>query len=74
MEEIKKELVDALKDNGLEVAEDAVLTLFKVMYPFITRFVLATPNKLDDIVVVLLPVLEPIILDYIDKIDGKKDN
>jgi hypothetical protein len=74
MEEIKKELVDALKDNGLEVAEDAVLTLFKVVYPFITKFVLSTPNKLDDIVVVLLPVLEPIILDYIDKIDGKEDN
>ena len=74
MEEIKKELVQTLKENGLEITEDAVLMLFKVMYPFITRFVLATPNKVDDILVVLLPVIEPIILDYIDKIDGKKDN
>lgn len=74
MEELKKELVEALKENGLEIAEDAVLTLVKIIFPFLTKFVLATPNKLDDIIVVLLPVLEPIILDYIDKLDGEKDN
>jgi hypothetical protein len=74
MEELKKELVLALKEQGLEIGEEVVLTLFKIIYPFLTKFVLATPNKLDDVLVVLLPVIEPIILDYIDKIDGKKNN
>jgi hypothetical protein len=73
MEEIKKELVEKLKSEGFEIAEDAVLKLFKVLYPFATALVLATPNKIDDVLVPILAVLEPKIIALIDKIDGEVD-
>jgi hypothetical protein len=73
MEEIKKELVEKLKEEGFEIAEDVVLKLFKILYPFASALVLATPNKIDDVLIPILAVIEPQILKLIDKIDGKQD-
>jgi hypothetical protein len=70
MEEIKKDLLEKLKSEGFEIAEDAVLKLFKVLYPFATALVIATPNKIDDVLIPILAVIEPKIIALIDKIDG----
>jgi hypothetical protein len=69
-EAVKKELVDGFKAAGLDVAEDAAVAAFKALVSMIPKVVLATDNKMDDLVIPVLAVLEPKILEALDKIDG----
>lgn len=68
MEELKKEFLDALIKEGFDILEEDAMRLFKVVFPFMSKFVLATENKVDDVLAVILPVLEPYIIKYIEKI------
>ena len=70
-EAAKKELLDGLKAAGLNVAEDAAVGVFKALISIIPKVVLASENKVDDLLVPVLAVLEPKIMEAIDKIDGE---
>lgn len=72
MEELKKELVAALKEKGLEVGEDVAIELVKLLFPFLSRLVVLTENKVDDMLLAILPLVETQILALLDKIDGKE--
>jgi len=73
MADAKEVLLEELKKEGLDIAEDAAMGVAKAVIRALPKFFVATENKYDDILIGLLPVLEPAILQALDKIDGEKD-
>lgn len=73
MEEInlKKIIVDELKKEGKDIAEDAVASVVKALFKAVPKVVLATENKIDDLLVPMLGIIEPKVLEFVDKIDGE---
>lgn len=69
----KKILMEELKKEGLDVAEDAAMGACKAVFKALPKFFLATENKYDDMVIALLPVIEPQLMKLLDKIDGEED-
>ena len=67
-----KKLVEILKEHGLDIAEDAAEVLAKSVLSWLKEEVVASPNKYDDLLLAVLPVLEPMIFKAIDKIDGEE--
>lgn len=67
-----QELVNKLKEKGLDVAEDAAVVVVDVVFEWLVESALKSENKVDDMVAGILPVLKPIIInDFVDQIDGK---
>lgn len=71
-DEMKKELVELLKAEGLDIAEDTAIALVKAVFKVIPELVLKTENKMDDLLIPILAVVEPKILELLDKIDGEE--
>lgn len=69
----KKALLVELKKAGLDIAEDAVGQVVKAVIKILPAYLLSTENKMDDILISILPVIEPFILKAVDKIDGEVD-
>lgn len=71
-----KDLVRRLKENGLNVAEDAAKVIVEQTFGWVEDSAkLSTKGiigKLDDVVVSLLPPLKSFILEQVDKIDGEQ--
>lgn len=67
----KTEIVEILKEEGLEVSEELAVSAVRGAF----RIIQALLPKLNPVVAIvvnpLLSQLEPMILDLIDKIDGK---
>ena len=70
--DIKKLIIDELKKEGLDIAEDAAISAVKAVLKVVPKVVAATENKVDDIPVAIIPVIEPALLDLLDKIDGEE--
>jgi hypothetical protein len=68
----KAQLVEILKRNGLNIAEDAASMAVKAVFKAIPEIVIATENKFDDLLIPLVGILEPQILALVDKIDGEE--
>ena len=69
--EAGRALVKELKQAGLNVGEDAAKEVVQAVFRALPKFVLATENKIDDLLVAILPVIEPHVLKVLDKIDGE---
>lgn len=67
-----KNLAEKLKERGLDVAEDAAKILVEETLNWVSEEALKSENKVDDLLVVIIPVLKPHILSAVDKIDGVK--
>jgi len=67
-----KSLGDLLKEKGLDVAEDAAKLVVEAVFEFAEEAVKKTENKYDDVALAILPVVKPIVLDLVDKIDGEE--
>lgn len=65
-----KKLVLKLKENGLDVAEEAAKDIVVSTLDWVVEEAAASPNKIDDIIAGLIPMIKPVILEQIDKIDG----
>jgi hypothetical protein len=72
-DEIKKMIVEELEKNGLSIAEDAAVNIVKVLFGLIPKVVSATENKYDDLLLILLPAIQPTVMEALDRINGKKD-
>lgn len=70
---IKDLIVAELKANGLDIAEDVAVSIVKVVFGLVPKIVLATDNKVDDLLIAVLPIIEAPIMAILDKIDGKED-
>jgi len=72
-DEVKKELVELFKAEGLELAEETVELAVKAVFKVLPIIAKKTTNPLDDMLVgSLAPILERELLKLVDKIDGKQ--
>jgi hypothetical protein len=67
-EEVKKILLEELKIEGLEIAEDAAIKVFKAIMKAAPKIAAVTDTKADDFLVQLLPFIEPKIIAMLSKI------
>lgn len=70
--DIKKALIKELKQAGLNVGEDAAKEVVRAVFKALPKFVLATENKVDDLLIAILPVIEPHVIKALDGIDGEE--
>ena len=63
-----KLLLAELKKDGLEVAEDAAILLVDKTLDWLVSEVVKTENKYDDLLVVIMPVIKPIIMAKLEEI------
>lgn len=66
-----KTLVEKLKAKGLDVAEEAAKVVVEETLQWVGEEAVKSENKLDDLLVAIIPVVKPHVLGAIDKIDGK---
>lgn len=71
--DVKKIIVQELKDAGLDIAEEMAVVAVKGLFAALPKVVAATENKVDDLIVPVLMVIQPKIMELLDKIDGKED-
>ena len=70
---LKEELLELLKDKGLDIAEEALKDLVEGVFEILPVLVSKTENTYDDLLVPMLGLIKPKILEMIDKIDGEVD-
>lgn len=71
-QDAKQIIVEALKEAGLELGEDVAMAAAKTIWRVLPKVAVATENKVDDLLVPVLTVLEPTVMDLLDKIDKKE--
>lgn len=71
-DQIKKVIVEKLKKQGLDVAEDAVTKMVKAVFEALPEILVLTPNKFDDLTIPVLGIIEAQIVKLCDKIDGQE--
>lgn len=64
-------LVEKLKAQGLDVAEAAAGGAVKAVVAWLTDSVKLSSTPFDDVALVVLPKLEQMALEAIDKLDGQ---
>ena len=70
---MEKSLGEFLKEKGLDVAEDTARSVVEAVFDFAEYYVKSTPNTTDDALAAgLLPLVKPIVLNAVDKIDKKE--
>jgi hypothetical protein len=67
-----QELLDQLKADGLELAEDGLVKVAEAVFDFAEAYVKASSSKTDDLALLVLPAVKALVLDAIDKVDGKE--
>lgn len=66
-----KELEKKLKEKGLPEVEGVAKGVVEAVFDWAEESVKASPSKLDDLALVVIPPLKSLILTQVDKIDGK---
>lgn len=69
----KQVLLKELKKAGLNIAEESVLGVVEAVFDALPKFLAATENKVDDVLIAVLPIVKPHVLAAVDKIDGEED-
>lgn len=64
-------LGDKLKAQGLPIVEDGAEKVFKCVTEFLKEECMAHPNGLFKMAVPVIEVIEPLVQNQIDKIDGQ---
>lgn len=71
MEELKKELVLELKKLGIELGEEAAIKIVQIAFRMMPKILAQTENKTDDLLIPILALVEPKVIELLEKIDGK---
>jgi len=71
---MKKEIKEILRKHGAYIAEDVSVSVAKGVLKALPEILQATDNKFDDLLIPLISVIEPKILEILDKIDGEEEN
>lgn len=71
--ELKNELLEIAKADGLDIAEETLVALTRVVFKIIKVAVPKVSKGLGSIIVPLVDAVEPKVLALIDKIDGEDD-
>jgi len=64
---------EILKEQGLDIAEDAAVATVKGVFKALPAILAVTENKYDDMLIPVLGLLEPQVIGILDKIDGEDD-
>lgn len=67
-----KVLLEKLKEEGLEIAEDGAAALVTVLLDWVAAEAPKSKTPYDDMALVIIPPLKKFILEQIDKIDGEE--
>lgn len=67
-----KALAEKLKAKGLDVAEEAAKVVVEETLTWIAEEAVKSENKMDDLLVAIVPVVKPHVLKAVDKIDGQE--
>ena len=70
---VKQVIVEELKKQGLDVGEEMAVAAVKGAISALKKVVEMTENKYDDMALPVLAVIEPKIMEALDKIDGEDD-
>ncbi len=68
-----KGLMDELKAKGMDLAEDAAMVIYDSVDAWLMKSAAMSENKVDDLLLAILPVARTYVKEQIDKIDGEKD-
>jgi len=71
--EIKKMIVEEFKKEGLDIAEDAAIRLAKMGFSITKKVLGITKNRLDDLLIPVIGVIEKPVLNLLDKIDNREN-
>lgn len=69
----KDDLLDLLKAEGMEVAEDLAVDMVRKTFAILPKIAAIIPGTIDDVIINIIRALEPKVLSLCDKIDGKDD-
>ena len=69
--DFKKELIEELKDKGIDLAEQLAKGAVEAVLDAAVKYAAASENKIDDILLALIPVIKPVIIEWVDKLDGE---
>lgn len=67
-------LTDKLKEKGLDIAEGAAQEISDAVLEWLVESAIESPNKIDDIIAVIIPLIKSELDKLIDTIDGEVDN
>lgn len=67
-----KNLLERLKDKGLDLAEDAAEIIVNETFDWVEDSAKMSETPYDDMGLVVLPKLKELALEGVDKIDGKE--
>ena len=67
-----KVLGEKLKARGLDLAEEGAKIVVEEMFSWLEESCKVSPNKYDDLLLVVMPIVKPEIMKQVDKIDGKE--
>jgi TRAP-type C4-dicarboxylate transport system substrate-binding protein len=70
--DLKKVLVEKLKDKGMDIAEDAAKDVIEAVFETAEEVVKETENKYDDLLMAAFPAAKAALLELADKIDGEE--
>jgi hypothetical protein len=65
-----KALAAILKSNGLELAEEAAEIVAKSTFEWFEKSAQLSETKYDDLMLAVLPLVKPLVMKQVDKIDG----
>lgn len=63
----KPKISDILKEAGLEIAEDTAASAVKAMVNALPKIIKLSENKLDDLLLPILEVVNPKLLEMLDE-------
>jgi len=69
----KQVLIEGLKVEGLNIAEDTAVATVRAAFKILPAVFTASENKFDDMAIPVLGILEPKVMAILDKIDGEDD-
>lgn len=67
--EFKEMVMEEFKKEGLELTEEAVKMAVKAVLRVIPKMVIASENKYDDLLLAVLPIVEPMLMEKIEAIN-----
>ena len=68
-----KALGEQLKAKGLDIAEDALVIIAEEVFVFLEESAKLSETPYDDMALLILPQVKNLVMEQIDKVDGKQD-
>lgn len=68
---IKEMIKSELKKEGLNMLEEDAIKACKILFKLLPKVALKTETKVDDMFIPVIGIMEPKVMELLDKIDGE---